>query len=167
MSENEKVVKDQNEKDDESAPDAKGREADSGHEYEDKLIVDAMVADDDKAFAALRNAAGEEIAGDAEVETRPADGVDVSKTSWITPAGLPRYKCHKTVTAFQIASAEALSNGRVQLVGGDTAHSIIVDSAYVDKHHPRVGGYYVRYHDGYESWSPAKAFEAGYTLETD
>ena len=85
----------------------------------------------------------------------------------ISPGDLPRYKCHKTVIAFQIASAEALSNGRVQLVGGDTAHSIIVDSAYVDKHHPRVGGYYVRYHDGYESWSPAKDFDAGYTLETD
>ena len=28
---------------------------------------------------------------------------------------------------------------------------------------PLVGGYYVRYADGYESWSPAKAFEEGYT----
>lgn len=26
-----------------------------------------------------------------------------------------------------------------------------------------AGGYYVRYQDGYESWSPAKAFEEGYT----
>ena len=26
-----------------------------------------------------------------------------------------------------------------------------------------VGGYYVRYEDGYESWSPAQAFEEGYT----
>jgi hypothetical protein len=31
------------------------------------------------------------------------------------------------------------------------------------KHAPQVGGYYVRYPDGYESWSPAKAFEEGYT----
>jgi len=27
-----------------------------------------------------------------------------------------------------------------------------------------IGGYYVRYADGYESWSPAEAFEEGYTL---
>lgn len=26
-----------------------------------------------------------------------------------------------------------------------------------------LGGYYVRYQDGYESWSPAEAFEEGYT----
>lgn len=28
----------------------------------------------------------------------------------------------------------------------------------------KVGGYYVVYEDGYESWSPAEAFEKGYTL---
>ena len=26
-----------------------------------------------------------------------------------------------------------------------------------------TSGYYVRYQDGYESWSPAQAFESGYT----
>lgn len=31
-----------------------------------------------------------------------------------------------------------------------------------------IGGYYVRYEDGFESWSPAEAFEKGYTrLEPD
>ena len=30
-----------------------------------------------------------------------------------------------------------------------------------------AGGYYVRYPDGYESWSPAEAFEEGYTLVDD
>ena len=29
------------------------------------------------------------------------------------------------------------------------------------------GGYYVRYPDGYESWSPAHSFEEGYTLIVD
>ena len=36
------------------------------------------------------------------------------------------------------------------------------DEAYLDKHEPQAGGYYVRYADGYESWSPAEAFENGY-----
>jgi hypothetical protein len=31
------------------------------------------------------------------------------------------------------------------------------------KHAPEVGGYYVVYADGYKSYSPAKAFEDGYT----
>ena len=35
---------------------------------------------------------------------------------------------------------------------------------WLDKHNPEVGGYYVVYEDGYKSFSPAKAFEEGYTL---
>lgn len=38
-----------------------------------------------------------------------------------------------------------------------------VDNAYFMKHRPQVGGYYVVYDDGYKSFSPAKAFEEGYT----
>ena len=34
------------------------------------------------------------------------------------------------------------------------------------KHDPQIGGYYVVYPgDGYKSWSPAQAFEEGYTRE--
>jgi hypothetical protein len=32
------------------------------------------------------------------------------------------------------------------------------------KHRPQVGGYYVLYEDGYHSFSPAPAFESGYSL---
>lgn len=38
-----------------------------------------------------------------------------------------------------------------------------VNRAYVLKHNPQAGGYYVVYADGYKSWSPAQAFEEGYT----
>jgi hypothetical protein len=38
-----------------------------------------------------------------------------------------------------------------------------VSRAYVTKHSPKAGGYYVVYADGYKSWSPAQAFEEGYT----
>jgi hypothetical protein len=38
-----------------------------------------------------------------------------------------------------------------------------VDAAYVRKHKPEVGGYYVVYKDGYKSFSPAEAFEEGYS----
>ncbi len=38
-----------------------------------------------------------------------------------------------------------------------------VDAKYIAKHNPEVGGYWVRYDDGYESFSPAAAFEEGYS----
>ena len=77
-------------------------------------------------------------------------------------AGLPLYKCHKTVEAFKILGTESMSNGQICLVGDGVR--MIVESAYVDKHRPQVGGYYVKYHDGYQSWLPAKAFEDGYSI---
>jgi hypothetical protein len=40
---------------------------------------------------------------------------------------------------------------------------IPVSFEYLRKHNPQVGGYYVVYADGYKSWSPAQAFEEGYT----
>lgn len=39
-----------------------------------------------------------------------------------------------------------------------------VDAEFLAKHKPEVGGYFVQYDDGYKSFSPAKAFEEGYTL---
>ena len=42
---------------------------------------------------------------------------------------------------------------------------ITVAADWFNKHAPQVGGYYVVYDDGYKSFSPAKAFEEGYTLK--
>ena len=70
------------------------------------------------------------------------------------------------VEAFKIFEITALQSGEAALDGrGDT--SVTVSAAYVAKHSPKGGGYYVRYADGYESWSPADAFEGGYTLVAD
>lgn len=38
-----------------------------------------------------------------------------------------------------------------------------VDGRYLMKHNPEVGGYFVQYADGYQSFSPGAAFEEGYT----
>jgi hypothetical protein len=38
-----------------------------------------------------------------------------------------------------------------------------VEPSFMEKHQPQVGGYYVIYEDGYVSFSPAAAFEDGYT----
>ena len=77
---------------------------------------------------------------------------------------LPLYRSHKLVEAFQIrAIVQDRTGGAGLIPEGDLFERFTVDAAYLLKHAPRPGGYFVRYRDGYCSWSPAEAFEAGYT----
>lgn len=78
---------------------------------------------------------------------------------------LPKYKSHKEVWAGKIAAIHYTGNGGalLQMEDEEVQDFIRVTPAYVAKHNPLVGGYYVLYADGYESWSPADAFESGYT----
>lgn len=85
---------------------------------------------------------------------------------------LPRWQSHKQVWADKI----------VRMVdNGPDCESAINDDSFIIWHlacggyrhvsnalrsrggDSPVGGYYVRYEDGYESWSPSEAFEKGYT----
>jgi len=91
---------------------------------------------------------------------------------------MPRYKSHKEVWAVKIAKLEPSCGERPATPNEETDGGLIVtpaeegfapfkvDGAYVRKHNPQLGGYYVVYQDGYKSWSPAKAFEEGYTRIT-
>ncbi len=89
-----------------------------------------------------------------------------------TIAEMPKYKCHKEVWALKISaiersegSPEQESDGSATLSFEDDGFAPIkVDWEYMCKHKPQAGGYYVVYADGYKSWSPAEAFEAGYSL---
>lgn len=86
---------------------------------------------------------------------------------------MPRYRCHKEVWALKI-KAVIHNSVLAQLSGKDADGSALivpadegyaefrVDAAYVRKHDPQPGGYYVVYADGYKSFSPAQAFESGY-----
>lgn len=80
---------------------------------------------------------------------------------------LPRYQCHKIVRAAKVVSAEHLSNNEfyltLELPGGEAAHAHW-RSGKPTNAGQLVGGYIVQYDDAYESWSPAAAFESGYTL---
>lgn len=86
---------------------------------------------------------------------------------------MPKYKCHKEVHALKIAKIifdSELACGR-ETDGSAMIYPIEdgyapfrVEAEYLRKHNLQVGGYYVVYEDGYESYSPAKAFEDGYTL---
>ncbi len=83
-------------------------------------------------------------------------------------AEMPRYKCHKEVWALKIkgiAFFDPPDNG-ARLWPVEEGYEVKVNQDYVERHSPQVGGYYVVYADGYESYSPAKAFEEGYTLIT-
>lgn len=72
---------------------------------------------------------------------------------------MPKYKCHKEVWALKIKEIHDAT-----LVFSDEGYAPIeVGDEYMIKHKPEVDGYYVVYKDGYKSFSPAEAFEGGYT----
>jgi hypothetical protein len=85
---------------------------------------------------------------------------------------LPRYRCHKEVWALKIARVETVTiaepamtiHDETRLHFADTDYApISVTDEWVQKHGVKAGGYYVVYKDGYKSFSPADAFEDGYT----
>jgi len=89
-----------------------------------------------------------------------------------TSAPLPKWKSHKEVWADKIV--KIVDNGpNCESAMLDDSHVIwhLSEGTYIhvsnvlkQRGGPEpLGGYYVRYEDGYESWSPAKAFEEGYT----
>lgn len=78
---------------------------------------------------------------------------------------LPRYQSHKVVRAARITGFRP--NGipdAPDLLLGDIDGIVSMLPEWHAKHQPHVGGYFVRYADGYTSFSPAQAFEEGNTL---
>lgn len=72
------------------------------------------------------------------------------------------YKSHKTVQAAKITRMIAFEQGDnicLELEGGLLEMVKATDTQFS---RADVGGYFVRYADGYTSYSPAKAFEEGY-----
>ena len=70
-----------------------------------------------------------------------------------------KYRCHKTVDAFEIGRIEGHT---LFSVDGNTSYE--VDEQYINRHPLNLPGYFVQYEDGYMSWSPKETFEAGYSL---
>ncbi|GEM_PF-1180031 len=89
---------------------------------------------------------------------------------------LPRYQSHKHVWALKIKAVVhgpnpdrtgrscSSSYGAMIYPEKQEYPPFEVSAEYVNKHRPQPGGYYVQYADGYLSYSPAQAFEEGYTL---
>lgn len=78
---------------------------------------------------------------------------------------MPKYKCRKEVWALKIESIRQVGNdGNMEVTPSDKGFApFVVSSEYAEKHKPHAGGYYVVYEGGYKSFSPATAFEDGYT----
>ena len=83
-------------------------------------------------------------------------------------ATLPLYQCHKKVRALEIREIQYHPTPGVVLAlhnpDGEFHSFRTVSDGYFERHNPQIGGYWVLYEDGYESFSPAEAFEGGYTL---
>lgn len=87
-----------------------------------------------------------------------------------TDTEIPRWRSHKIVQAAKITGARFDADmPALMLAGGfrvEVSHEMwsrIIGMTNSKEWPDLVGGYYVRYPDGFESWSPAKAFEEGYT----
>lgn len=77
---------------------------------------------------------------------------------------MPKYKCHKTVHALKIKGIYKDENGVYFEPQEEQYGPVALDEFWIAKYKPEVGGYYVIYEDGYTSFSPAAAFEAGYSI---
>ena len=83
---------------------------------------------------------------------------------------MPKYQCHKKVWALKIKDVtydrpplEGVPRGNATITPEDEGYEpFVVDEVWAMKNRPQPGGYYVAYEDGYKSYSPAPAFEAGY-----
>lgn len=86
---------------------------------------------------------------------------------------LADWTCHKTVRAGKLlrppilrqddqARSTGLYDVSVEDINGAPC-VIECDASVFARSWPEVGDYVVIYADGYKSWSPAKAFEEGYT----
>lgn len=83
--------------------------------------------------------------------------------------GLPVYRCHKEVWAGRIVDVDGPAGGRMfgLEVGKEVLRVPMSDELWArlpGAARDCIGWWYVRYADGYESVSPAKAFEEGYAL---
>lgn len=79
---------------------------------------------------------------------------------------LPKYRSHKVVQAAKLLLVERYGDGTLMLYPADESlEPFTVDDEWSARYsgHEDDYGYYVRYEDGYASWSPTKAFEDGYT----
>jgi len=77
---------------------------------------------------------------------------------------MPKYQCHKKVWALKIAEIEMSEDGSAKIAPVDKGYATVTTKPkFPFKGSEDDLGYFVVYSDGYQSWSPTKAFDEGYT----
>jgi len=80
-------------------------------------------------------------------------------------AEMPRYRCHKIVYALKLTGDFKITpegDAIADVADGGYA-PILLKKDVTKRYFPQPGDYFVVYEDGYQSISPQKAFEDGYT----
>ena len=85
---------------------------------------------------------------------------------------LPQFQCIKKVRGGKITAisrpVEITGEADLSLdIGDGQLHIVRVTQGYLNQHRPYVGGYYVEYEGGYQSFSPGDVFEKGYVKLPD
>lgn len=77
---------------------------------------------------------------------------------------MQEYQCIKRVRAEKIKAIHVTpeSESDVSILELEGGNKLVVEAHWMFCHKPAVGGYFVRYADGYTSYSPAQPFEEGY-----
>jgi hypothetical protein len=108
------------------------------------------------------------------IEPQPTPGIGADYSAYVAPGSppapqpagvqLPRWQSHKTVFADKIIGIQTIeTDGHVTTAWNLACGAVIgVNPEVIARARPELGDYYVRYNDGYESWSPVKPFEEGY-----
>lgn len=99
-------------------------------------------------------------------ETEADTGDKAQNVNFVASTDLPKWRSHKEVGADKIiditrAPASATDTGILWKL--KCGRIINPTRDLIARGEPVVGDYYVEYADGYQSWSPASAFEEGYT----
>lgn len=80
---------------------------------------------------------------------------------------LPRWRCHKVVSAVKIGAMNINADGSAVIQpSANEAPTFRTCAGWEERYKdPNFDdpGYFVLYDDGYQSWSPTEAFENGYT----
>jgi len=77
---------------------------------------------------------------------------------------MPKYKCHKEVSALKIKEIWEEIDWTPVLTFENWYGEIHITKEWNEKHKPEEWWYFVVYADWYKSYSPAKAFEDWYSL---
>jgi len=104
-----------------------------------------------------------------EQDCEAAEGSPTAEAEKAQPAPSvdkrPHYQCDKKVHAHKIAGLKRNADNSVMITPAEPGFTDIrVLAEFAAKHDLAIGSYIVYYEDGYVSVSPAKPFEAGYTL---